>query len=256
MRIANCLIGGLISFVIFGVVSAAPPEAFEVASIRPNPGPWHVLNDFKSSGPRLTLEGYNLFGLVTEAYNLKFYQVIIAKSIPRNLAFGTRYNVLAKAKGDRPRTKQEFRQMLQNLLMQRCGLKVRRAKKEMRVYALVVDKNGPKFKNSAPDDNQVSHFGANGHNQTFSLHKATMGSLADDIQVSFGVDRPVIDRTGLTGEYTIKFEATPESIGGGPQPDDRNVFTAVREQLGLKLEPQKAEIAILVVDRITKPSGN
>ena len=72
-----------------------------------------------------------------------------------------------------------------------------------------------------------------------------------------GVDRPVIDKTGLTGKYEIRLEATPEfRINNNPQPEDLRIFDAIQQQLGLKLEPQKAGIEVLVVDRMDKPSAN
>jgi uncharacterized protein (TIGR03435 family) len=74
---------------------------------------------------------------------------------------------------------------------------------------------------------------------------------------SFVTDRPVIDRTGLTGTYKLRIEATPEfRINGNPQPDDLSIFTAVQEQLGLKLEPSTAPVDILVIDSAQKPSEN
>ena len=71
------------------------------------------------------------------------------------------------------------------------------------------------------------------------------------------MDRPIVDKTGLTGTYAFKLEATPEfRINNNPESSDISVFTAVQEQLGLKLEAQKAPVEILVVDHIEKPSGN
>ena len=152
----------------------------------------------------------------------------------------------------------EFRQMLQTLLAERVNLKVHREMKEMPVYALVVGKNGPKLKESALDassaDNRV---GVNGRNQSMTASAATMEKLADTIRNIFFTDRPVLDKTGLTGTYAFKIEATPEfRINNSPELSDISVFTAVQEQLGLKLEPQKAMMEILVVDHIEKPSGN
>ena len=67
-------------------------------------------------------------------------------------------------------------------------------------------------------------------------------------------DRPVIDRTGLTGTYKLRIEATPEfRIDRDPQPDDLSIFTAVQEQLGLKLEPSTAPLDILVIDSARSP---
>jgi uncharacterized protein (TIGR03435 family) len=73
-----------------------------------------------------------------EAYNLKNYQVMLSKTVPRSLAYGTYYDVLAKADADRNPTKAEFRQMLQGLLAERCNLTLHREMKEMPVYALLV----------------------------------------------------------------------------------------------------------------------
>jgi uncharacterized protein (TIGR03435 family) len=71
------------------------------------------------------------------------------------------------------------------------------------------------------------------------------------------VDRPVVDKTGLTGTYDIKMEATPGfTINNDPDLRDISVFTAVQEQLGLRLEAQKAMVEVLVVDHVEKPSEN
>ena len=217
-----------------------------------------MLRTFSSSGARVTLEGYTLFELVAEAYSLKDYQVILSRSVPQSLASGTYYNVVAEAAEDRTPTKAEFREMLQTLLTERCDLRVHREKKEMPVYALVVGRNGPKFKESAPQAASMANQTVNGRNQNLILLKTSMESLADSIEGRFGVDRPVLDKTGLTGTYTIQLEATPEYVinHGDPETGDLSIFTAVQNQLGLKLEPQKGQIEILVIDHIDKPSEN
>jgi uncharacterized protein (TIGR03435 family) len=85
----------------------------------------------------------------------------------------------------------------------------------------------------------------------------TMESLANEMGNNFFVDRPVIDRTGLNGTYDFKIEATPEfRYNINPQPEDISVFSAIREQLGLKLDPQKANVEVLIVDHVEKPSEN
>jgi uncharacterized protein (TIGR03435 family) len=128
--------------------------------------------------------------------------------------------------------------------------------KEIPVYAVVVGKNGPKFKESAGDAAFSSHHGVNGRNQNVIASMYTMDHLARAFG-DFGVDRPVVDKTGLTGTYDIKMEATPEyRINRSPELGDISVFTAVQEQLGLKLEKQTAMTEILVVDHMEKPSAN
>ena len=261
------LLAIIISFVVSGLLNAsqmrpqstptprAPLPSFEVASIKPNPGPWHVLLGYSSSGPRLTLEAYTVSDLIEEAYGLKNFQVMLAESRARQVVYDAHFNIVAKAEGDGTPTKGEFRLMLQRLLEERFNLKSHREMKELPVYALVVGKDGPKFKESAPDAVLNSKHGVNGRNQTMTLVKATMESLADDISRDFGIDRPVLDKTALTGTYDIKLEATPEfRINHGSASDDISVFTAVREQLGLKLEPEKGPVEVLVIDHVEKPS--
>jgi uncharacterized protein (TIGR03435 family) len=147
--------------------------------------------------------------------------------------------------------------MLQTLLIERFKLKFHREMREIPVYALVVGKRGPKFKESGANPLRVGHHGVKGRNQTMTFSHGTMEFLAASIWNGFSVDRPVLDKTGLSGAYDIELEATPEfRLRGEPQPRDISIFTAVQEQLGLKLEPQKGEFEVLVVDYIEKPSEN
>jgi uncharacterized protein (TIGR03435 family) len=191
--------------------------------------------------------------LIRWGYNLKAYQVSFAPSVSPPDVY---YDIFAKAEGYALPTREEFRQMLQTLLADRFKLKVHRESKEMPVYALVVGKDGPKFKESAPDATFSGYGGVNGRNQYMKQTKATMEDLTDSLGIF--ADRPIVDRTGLTGTYDYRIEATPDFRlhGGSEDLSDISVFAAVQEQLGLKLEPQKALIEILVVDHIEKPSAN
>jgi uncharacterized protein (TIGR03435 family) len=233
---------------------AAPPRAFEVASIKPHEGPLHVMRGFSSSGTRVTLEGYLPIYLVMEAYKLKMYQVSFAPSVPN--PYDDYCDIVAKAEGDGAPTRDGFRPMLQKLLAERFNLKVHREMREMPVYALVVGKNGPKFKESAPDAEFSGYGGVNGRNQYMKQTKATMDDMANAI--GGFADRPVVDRTGLSGTYDYKVEATLDFMlhDGTDNPNDIAIFNAVQDQLGLRLEAQKAMVEILVVDHMEKPSAN
>lgn len=249
------LIGG--SILIFLTMSelcgqtAQPPRAFEVASVKVHEGPLPMA-DISTSGTRLTATAETVNGLVMWAYNLKNYQISFAPSISGDAVF---YDIFAKAEGDAVPTREEFRQMLRTLLADRFKLKIHHAKKAIPVYALVVGKKGPKLKDSAPDTIASFSTGVNGRNQYMKATKGTMGDLADGLQIY--ADRPVVDKTGLTGTYDYRMEATPGfRINNNPELSDMSVFTAVQEQLGLKLESQKASVEILVVDHMEKPTEN
>jgi uncharacterized protein (TIGR03435 family) len=228
--------------------------AFEVASIHLHQGEIQRFMDFSSSGPRVRLEGYNLRGLIMEAYNFRNFQVSSMPGVDEQQ--NTNYDIVAIAPEGTAPTRDEFRRMLQTLLADRFQLKAHIEKRPMPVYALVVGKGGSRL--SPPSEVHHQLHGVDGRNQFLESDSATMYDLADYIEGSFSTDRPVIDRTGLTGPYKLRIEATPEYRinRNDPQPGDLSIFDAIQEQLGLKLEPINAPVDILVIDSAEKPSEN
>ncbi len=226
--------------------------AFEVASIHPHQGPLQRMMDYSSSGPRVRLEGYNLRLLIMEAYNFRNFQVSMPVTDEQQ---NTYYDIVAVAPEGTAPTCDEFRRMLQTLLADRFQLKAHTEKRQVPVYALVVGKGGAKL--SPPSQPRHELHGVDGRNQFLEADSITMYDLANEIWNGFISDRPVIDRTGLTGTYKLRVEATPEfRINRDSLPSDLSIFTAVQDQLGLKLEPSTAPIDILVVDSAPKPSEN
>jgi uncharacterized protein (TIGR03435 family) len=232
---------------------AATPLAFEVASIRLHKGMYTVVRS-SVSGPKVTIEAYGLTGLIMDAYHLNGrYQISGGPTWMDSDS--ERFDIVANAPGESTPTGDEVRLMLQTLLADRFQLKLHRETKDRPVYALIVAKNGLKLKESAPDKEFSSTFGGNRTSQ-LTMSKATMEQFAVQLSNS-GLERPVLDKTGLAGHYDITLNWIPE-FAGPPAPDSNgvNVFTAVQEQLGLKLEPQKAPVEILVIDHAEKPSEN
>ena len=221
--------------------SAPALRTFEVASVRPHPGPVPRI-DISTSGPRFNAEAYTALKLITYAFNLNPYQVSLVPVVSND---GTMYDVVAKSEGARAPSKDEFRQMVQSLLADRFKLRVHREMKEMPVYVLVVGKNGPKLKESAPDADPTRHFTGNGNSWQLVMPKGTADDLIQGIMNTGFLDRPVLDKTGLSGTYNISLTYTPENRvdrGAGGDSSDISIFTAVQEQLGLRLEPQKARL--------------
>jgi uncharacterized protein (TIGR03435 family) len=252
--VAGAGVAVLASCGLFGQ-SAPQPRAFEVASIRPHPGRVPRIGVY-TSGPLLTAEACTVKGLIMYAYNVENYQV--ASTAPLAAAGDIMYDVVAKAEGAGVPTTAEFREMVQSLLADRFKLAVHCEMKEMPVYALVAGKNGPKFKESAPDAGPMANVGVSGRNYDVNLPKATMGRLVELINQVSGLDRPVVDKTAVAGAYDIRLTFTPEyRISRGEEADlsDIRIFTAV-EELGLRLAPQKANVETIVVDRVEKPSEN
>jgi uncharacterized protein (TIGR03435 family) len=228
---------------------------FEVASVKVHAEPPHIIG-VKTTGMRLIADAETVRGLIMWAYNLKNFQV--AGPGQESPVGDTFFDVVAKAEGEKAPSRGEFRQMLQALLADRFKLKVHRETREMPVYALVVGKNGPKLKPSAPDAGDGGRLQVVGRNYEHTVPKATMNDVVDGVANSM-LDRPVVDQTGLTGTYDLKLVYTPERTmrqAAEGHPEDLSIFTAVQEQLGLKLEPRRADVEILVVDHVEKPSEN
>ena len=149
--------------------------------------------------------------------------------------------------------------MLLPVLEERFNLKLyRHETREITVYELVVAKGGSKLKESAPDT-----AGTNGNPMRRSMllngigHLESHGTSIDPLahELSRALGRTVFDKTGLTGNYDYTLEWTPDD---GPPTDTvgPSLFTAVQEQLGLKLEAQKEPVDVVVIDHIDKPSPN
>jgi uncharacterized protein (TIGR03435 family) len=166
-----------------------------------------------------------------------------------NNGSSSRYDIVAKAAS--PATERELHTMLASLLAERFHLKLHREIRVLPVYALVVDKGGPKFKEGDGGETSVSRDPSGGVRYV----NYPMAGLAATLSVMPSTGRPVLDRTGLTGRYT--FSANLFEVPAGLNVEGQKVamfkaenpaFTTLREQLGLKLEPDRASIELLVVD--------
>ncbi len=157
-------------------------------------------------------------------------------------------------------TRREFRQMLQRLLADRFAVKVHREMRETPIYALVVGKSGPKFTQSSDSGECQSYQRRidDGLGIEESLKNCSMDVLVEMLSGSDALDRPLRNMTGLTGRYdlTLKFArnlaVTPD---GDSASREVGISTAVSD-IGLKLEPRKAPMSILVIDHIERPTDN
>jgi bla regulator protein BlaR1 len=166
---------------------------------------------------------------------------------------------------DERRAKGELlRGMLQSLLAERFQLRTHHETKQLPVYLLTVSKGGSKLK-SRVDSSNVSG-GLRAGNGFLAGNQAGIQSFAQTLSQIVG--RPILDRTNLTGKYDFELKWTPDqssanSVVGGAltdlparDPDRPNIFTALQEQLGLKLDSSKGPVEVVVVDYIQRPSAN
>jgi len=242
---------------------AQPKPAFEVAAIKLRP-PGSMIRMIGGwpSGPRLTLEAMSLSDLVSWAYNTKPWLVDGGPAWASSSGIRDRstlddkpkrFDIIAKAEGDAERPIAEFRQMMQTLLSERFHLELRRETRETPVYALVVDRGGPKFHESAPDAKGILRMAGRGK---IAGSGGTIEQLAGWFSNANGVDRPVVDQTGLTGHYDYTLEWSNPMAGDTSDSAAPSIFKAMQEQLGLKLEPRRAPVEFLVIVHAEMPSSN
>jgi len=275
----------------------APRLEFEVASIRPSApisSPADVARiGVHIDGQRVALNMLALTDLIQSAYNVKLHQI----SGPDWMA-GARFDINAKLPAGSDG--KQIQPMIQTLLVDRFGLKLHREMRDFPVYALTVAKTGLKMKESAPDppaadgapaksfdvtasssNNGTTINYGNGSYMTFDMNNSSFegkkvpATALPDTLARF-MDRPVVDMTGLTGNYdfTLKFNQDDframmirSAIAAGVvlppealkllETSNGDSLPNALETLGLKLEQRKAPIEVLVIDHIEKtPSDN
>jgi uncharacterized protein (TIGR03435 family) len=255
----------LLAAAVTGALAQSPtvPKQYDVVAIRPNAD-----NDNRfmfRGGPSFTAVGVTLKFLIVHAYDVRAFQVSGGPGW-----IGTEgWDIRAKAEGIKGRLQRDqFDTMFRALLEDRFQLKVHSETKEMPVYALVVGKNGSKLTphtGGPPSPAEASNSGRG----SLSVKKGSTAALASLLSLQLG--RTVIDKTDLKGEFDFKLEWAHERGQGGmeslglppdpprPQPADSNgpsIFTAVQEQLGLRLESRKGPVEIIVIDHAERPSEN
>lgn len=159
-------------------------------------------------------------------------------------------------------------QMLQALLADRCKLAIHRETKDLVIYTLVIAKNGPKLQDAKPGETSSLGLGENGNSRSITAQARSIADFAQKLSVALGC--PVLDKTGLAGEYDFKLDWAPDDIEakspstGAPNnppaasPDSiaASIFAAIQEQLGLKLVAGKAPVEVIVIDHIERPTAN
>jgi uncharacterized protein (TIGR03435 family) len=224
-------------------------SSFDVASIKFHPGIITVSSDPSVKGSRVTATASTLRDLITSAYHIRYDQIVGAS----NWMASDHFDLEAKAPGDRTITMEQMRPMLQVLLAERFQLQIHREMREVPMYALVVAKNGPKFKETTPADEPMGRITGDGLGMHMEVSEGTMAQLASRLSGN-GAGRPVMDKTGLTGKYTYKLNWV--NGAAAPDSDTPSLFVALQEQLGLKLEPVKGMSEIIVIDHAEKPTAN
>jgi uncharacterized protein (TIGR03435 family) len=258
----------------------APAQAFDVASVKPSPAD---ASGSMISGPmpsRFTTQNATLKQLVMYGYGVRDYQVLGGPA----WASSDGFDIAATYPGGKAQDPMSVSLMVRSLLRERFKLRAHTETREQPTYELVLSRQdgrlGPSLRRSDTDceaeraarKGAPIAFGAGGVPTCMMITTArtiqggtrTLPMLA--AALSGRVDRPVIDRTGLTGNFDIVLEWTPDpgtpvmpgrsesSPSPAPAPDAVSIFTALQEQLGLRLASTRGPVEVVVIDSVERPS--
>jgi uncharacterized protein (TIGR03435 family) len=263
----------------------APPlavPAFDIISVKPDSTNGGMMRTM-FTGDGLSMTNLPVHMLLTQAYQLNDDRILGEPAWTRT----DRFDVEAKVAGADVDTLKKLpfdqrRSMVLQILTDRFKMTAHHETRELPVYTLVIAKGGTKLKDVSDakptPDNPCPRSGSRMMMQPGKV-TVTSGQIQTFMQIlSQQLGRTIVDKTGLTGSYDFTLQWTPDNGPGGPpppgaatgpagpagalpspqlpDPSGASIFTAIQEQLGLKLEPTKAPVDVIVIDHIEKPTEN
>ncbi len=240
----------------------AKPE-FAVAAIKPS-RPGSPRGGYGIRGQEVSATNVTVNWMIKLGYNVHAHQI---SGGPAWLD-SERYDTVGRSDTPGQPNRDQMKLMFRKLLVDRFQLRFHIEKKELPVYAMVVARTGAKIAVSNGDPHDFPGIGFGREPGVISLFGRNTGlnGVVNGLQSNI-LDRPVVDQTGLTGRYDFMLRFTPDpdqaaSFGGVPPANTADldappdIFTAFEQQLGLKLQPTKALVDVMVIDRIERPSPN
>jgi uncharacterized protein (TIGR03435 family) len=239
------------SVVLAATGHAQTSPAFDVASVKANNSGTGI-DRIRNDGGTLFIENVSLKRLIDMAFEIPEWQNYLISG--PDWLDSKNFDVQARFPPDTTHAKSL--QMLQRLLEERFGMVLHREPREFSVLALVPGKKkkeGVTLRPAAAPGGAYKFRALNGHATGSSI---SMPMLAGRLsRPDFGLDRPVLDYTGLEGTFDLTLDWKPDGSAGSGS--DASIFVAIEEQLGLKLERRKVSLDVLVIDRINKmPTAN
>jgi uncharacterized protein (TIGR03435 family) len=242
-------------------MDANADPSFEVATIKPSK-PDDQRKAIIVQGRHLSIINQNLTHIMTFAYGVQSKQIV---GLPP-WADTDNYDIDAQPDGEGAPSDKQWKGMIKKLLVDRYKLTFHHDKKEMAVYVLSAAKSGEKMTKSEGDPNGLPALFFRGKLGDLIVRNANMDDFTGLLQAVV-LDRPVLDQTGLSGRFDFLLKWTPDDSqfnGMGakipPSTDAAdappNLYTAIQEQIGLKLDATKAPADVLVIDHVEKPSDN
>jgi uncharacterized protein (TIGR03435 family) len=223
---------------------------FDVSTVKPSAAASSDSSGINTHAGLVDARNVTLQRCIIGAYSVGPHQVVGGP----DWAYADRWDIMGKA--DQPIGGDDIlNQMLQRLLADRFRLTLHRESKILPAYVLEVDKKGPKLEKAEGGDSDTNTSTRRGGRVTIDAKNTDMDLFAQILARK--MDLPVVNQTGLTGDFNFKLHWTPDSVPAQEQTgDDVSIFTALQEQLGLRLRSAKAPVEVLVIDHVEKPTAN
>jgi uncharacterized protein (TIGR03435 family) len=249
--------------------ASAVAATFEMATIKPSK-PDAQGHTFRVRGHRFETRNTSLSDLISFAYGLHAKQITEAPAWVE----ADKYDLTAQSDAEGQSSEMLWRSMLQKYLVECFKLKFHRDTQELPLYVLTIGRTGPQLTKSKEDPNglpalSVTLGARNPANANLGAVAATNANMEDFARVMqrLVLEWPVVDQTAIVGRYDFALNWTPDDSQFGdtramvPAPTNSadsppDLFTAIQEQIGLKLDLTHAPSQVLVIDRVEKPSGN
>jgi uncharacterized protein (TIGR03435 family) len=229
----------------------APAQQFEVSTVKPSNAFSDSSSGISTGHGLLDARNVTLMRCIMGAYAIGPHQVVGGP----DWVYSDRFDIVAKA--DQPIDDDEvFMAMLQGLLADRFKLTLHRETRIMRAFVLQVDKKGPKMEKAAGGDSDTNTSSSNTGRVKIDIKNTDMDSFAQILARK--MDLPVVNNTELKGLFNFTLHWTLDTAAPSKHEaeDDVSLFTALQEQLGLRLRSAKAPVSVLVIDHVEKPSAN
>jgi uncharacterized protein (TIGR03435 family) len=262
-QFAGCALVALVAMVFTWRMSAQIQDlkpmardahpSFEVATIKPSDPDAHG-SGFQTTGRSIFIENETMNNMISFAYGVHAKQIV--GGLPW---FGSqRFDIRGLPDVDGMPNAIQLQEMVRKLLTDRFHLQFQREKREMPCFALTVAKGGPKItaSKSGPDALRDQSGNRNAGQVSWRITNNSMDEFAQFLQMAV-LDRPVVDQTGLKGKFDFKLTWTTNSEAATTDANAAPGFlTAIQEQAGLKVEPSRAEVEVLVITHAEQPSPN
>jgi len=224
---------------------------WEAVTVKPS-DPNDVISHINISGRHVMIENQSLESMLRFAYGVQHSQVVSAREWMKSERWDVTGVPDAPGKPNLP----QFQSMMRKLLAERFGLTLHREQRAMSVFALTLAKGGPKLANSTGDPNAGPGSGGSALNGIELHHYTNTSMSALALMLMIYTDRPIVDQTGLHGRYDFQLQWTRDEAAATAPNAPPGLFTAMQEQLGLKLEAAKAPADVLVIDKVERPGAN